>query len=86
MTAQLDDVVARIDPVKNRVVATIKVGREPLSVAVGGGAVWVANTIDRTVTRIDPVTNLPTKTIRLGSSPEAITAGDGSVWVATDGN
>ena len=84
VTAQLDDVVARIDPVKNRIVATVKVGREPLSVAVGEGAVWVANTIDRTVTRIDPVTDLPVKTIRLGSSPEAITAGDGSVWVATD--
>ncbi len=54
VTGQLDDRVARIDPATNLIVKTIKVGREPLGVAVGDGAVWVADTIDRTVSRDRP--------------------------------
>ena len=52
--------------------------------AVGDGAVWVANAVDRTVSRIDPATNRVTRTIAIGRSPTAITVGDGSVWVAAD--
>jgi YVTN family beta-propeller protein len=37
-----DGTLSRIDPSTNRVVATIHVGGQPESVAVGGGAVWVA--------------------------------------------
>ena len=36
---------------------TIGVGRGPTAVAVGAGAVWVANTADGTISRIDPATN-----------------------------
>jgi YVTN family beta-propeller protein len=84
VTAQLGDVVARIDPGTNRTTATIKVGREPLAVAVGERAVWVANTIDSTVSRIDPATDRVTATIPLGANPTALAVHGSSVWVVGD--
>ena len=37
----LDRTVSRIDPETNEVVETIPLGREPLHLAAGEGAVWV---------------------------------------------
>ena len=54
MTNTDDDTVSRIDPESGQVVDTIEVGDEPEGIAVGGGAVWVANAAGGTVTRIDP--------------------------------
>jgi YVTN family beta-propeller protein len=82
VTGQLDDEVLRIDPRTAKVVTTIPVGRAPWGLAVGGGGVWVANTVDGTISRIDPVTNRVVATIRLGASPTAVAVGEGSVWVA----
>jgi len=84
VTAQLDDLVARIDPATGKVVRTIKVGREPLGLALSEGAVWVANALDGTITRIDPAKSRVTATIRLGATPRAITADGAAVWVAID--
>ncbi len=82
MTAQLGDRVVRIDPRTRKIVATIVVGRAPWGVAVGEGAVWVANTIDGTVSRVDPSTNRVVATIRVGADPKEIAVGEGSVWLA----
>jgi YVTN family beta-propeller protein len=73
--------LSRIDPKTNAVVATIPVGRYSIAVAVGGGAVWVANRDSGTLSRIDPRTNSLVKTIRVGGHPQGITFGDGAVWV-----
>ena len=55
VTSRAANTVTRIDPDSGRVVGRpIPVGTEPLGVAVGAGAVWVANFGDDTVTRIDP--------------------------------
>jgi serine/threonine-protein kinase len=63
------------------------VGDSPTGVAVGEGAVWVANTGDETVTRIDPRTGRREgRPIRVGEDPRAITAGGGAVWVANFGD
>ncbi len=49
--------VLRYDTVGNRQVgAPIRVGREPLDIAVSGGTVWVPSMKDRTLTRIDAAT------------------------------
>ncbi len=61
---------------------TIKVGRNPDTVAIGGGSAWIANSDDRTVSRIDPATDKVTATIGVGESPEGVAVSQGSVWVA----
>jgi YVTN family beta-propeller protein len=49
-------------------------------VAVGAGAVWVANAGDGTGSRIDPETR-EVETIEVGSRPAGIVVADGLVWV-----
>jgi YVTN family beta-propeller protein len=75
--------VAIIDPKTNKVVADVKVGTRPGAVAVGEGAVWVANLDDSTLSRINPKTREMERTIPMqGVSPSDIAAGEGGVWVA----
>ena len=63
------------------------VGDSPTGVAVGEGAVWVANTGDATVTRIELGTGRREgRPIRVGEDPRAIAAGGGAVWVANYGD
>ena len=74
--------VSRINPERRRVVARIVVGNEPRALAVGEGAVWVANAWwDGTVSRID-LANAETAKIPVGPGAVAIAAGAGAVWVA----
>ena len=51
-----------------------------MSVAVGEGAVWVANELSATVSRIDPEKNEVVETIPLGNRPPD-RRGHGRVWV-----
>jgi DNA-binding beta-propeller fold protein YncE len=77
------DTMTHIDPMSGRTVATIRVGRAPLDVAVTQGAVWVTNSGGDSVTRIDPQTNrLVGRPIRTGASPQSLAVGGGSLWVA----
>jgi YVTN family beta-propeller protein len=78
-----DTRVLRIDPVSNRVVASIPVPDGSDRLAVGAGAVWVANRSDNSVSRIDPAGNRVAATIGVGREPLGITVAAGSVWVAS---
>jgi YVTN family beta-propeller protein len=77
----------RLDPGFRSVRRTVSVAPEaslfPSSsaVAVGQGAVWVANG-NAEVVRVDPETNEAVATIEVGNDPSAIATGDGAVWVA----
>jgi YVTN family beta-propeller protein len=73
--------VSRVDPEASSS-ATIRVGDMPSAVAVGEGAVWVANAGDGTVSRIEPRTGEVTRTIKVGGRPEGLAVGAGAVWVA----
>lgn len=77
-----DETVTRFDPATFRQgpVARIPVGRQPVAIAYGEGALWTANA-DHTVTRIDPASHA-TATIGVGVTPAGIAAGEGAVWVA----
>jgi YVTN family beta-propeller protein len=56
----------------------------PADIAVGEGAVWVANPRHATVSRIDPATRKVT-TIKVGQTPSGVAVGEGAVWVANNG-
>jgi hypothetical protein len=85
-------VVTRIDPVRNRVSTTIRVGSNPTRIAVGATAVWVADQRPSagapvggdSLSRIDPATDTVVATMAVdhGSSPILFIAG--AVWVAND--
>lgn len=79
------DAVSRIDPESGETVATIKVERGPLSLAVTPGVIWVVNfgMSGDAVTQIDTKTNqIIGEPIHTGRAPISMTTGDGSVWVA----
>ena len=75
-----DDSVTRIDPDTASTIS-IRVGDEPAALAVGAGAVWVANSGDGTVSRIDTATNEVVRTIDVGSAPAGIAVAGTFVWV-----
>jgi YVTN family beta-propeller protein len=69
------------------VTGAFPVGDSPTGVAVGEGAVWVANTGDETVTRLDARTGEPEgRPIPVGEDPRAVGVGGGAVWVANSGD
>jgi YVTN family beta-propeller protein len=74
--------VAIIDPESSRVVGSVSnVGGRPAAIAVGEGAVWVANYDERTLARIDPPTRDVQRT-SLELTPTGVAVATGSVWVA----
>ena len=74
--------VAIIDPASNDVVDVVSnVGGRPGSIAVGQGAVWVANEDEQSLARIDPTTLLVQRT-PLELTPTGVAVGAGAVWVA----
>jgi YVTN family beta-propeller protein len=76
------DSVAVINPASNRVVEALQVGGQPGAIAVGAGAVWVANEADRTLTRLEPATRAVERRIALEGTPTGVAAGPTGVWVA----
>jgi YVTN family beta-propeller protein len=57
---------------------TIPVGKGPVDLVAGEGAVWVANGLDGTVSRIDPTTYEVVATIRVSKGLRHIAAGEAS--------
>ena len=61
----------------------MRVGDDPRALAVGHGAVWVANHGDNTVTRIDARTGrIAGAPVPVGAGPLGVAAGADAVWVA----
>ncbi len=81
--ASLVDYVVRVDTSTGRVGEPIRVGKDPVSVAISEGSAWVANNGENTVSRLDPVTGKVTATIEVGGGPFVVVAGGGAVWVGS---
>ncbi len=64
------------------IVAAVPVGTNPVGLAAGGGALWVANRSDASVWRIDPRARTVGQKFEVGGAPEALTATADNVWVA----
>jgi len=71
-----------INPATGAAEPGMKVGRQPIAVAVGAGSVWVANAgVQGFVSAVSPSSGA-VKTIKLPDPPVGIAVGDGLVWVA----
>jgi YVTN family beta-propeller protein len=78
-----DGTVARIDPVTNRVTATIDVGGSLASIVVSQSSVWVAD-LEGAVHQLDAGNpSAPPRRIMIASAAQAVTLVEGQVWVAT---
>jgi len=77
---EADSAASNLDPSPGR---QIHLGGSPAAVAVGEGAVWVANQTRAGVSRLDPATgHVVGEPIRVGAGPAAIAVGGGAVYVA----
>jgi YVTN family beta-propeller protein len=57
------------------------------SLAIGGGAVWIAERDDEVISRIDPATNSVQLSIPFGArEPDSMAFGAGALWVADAAN
>ena len=75
--------LTRIDPATDSVDATIPIGGQPAGIAVGDGAIWIADPGTRSVVRVDPKKNRVVTRIRVGARPRGIAVGGGFVWIST---
>jgi len=86
VTSQPDGTVTRLDPATGRRQGpAIDVGPQPTDIAVGAGAVWVANSgqMNGTVSRIDPESGEAGDPIEVARGQVfALAYGEGGVWVA----
>jgi streptogramin lyase len=71
-----------INPFTAKVVSRTVVGTDPVAVAVGFGAVWVANAGNGSITRVG-LSDGKVEAIGLDYQPDRIAAGAGAVWVAS---
>jgi DNA-binding SARP family transcriptional activator/DNA-binding beta-propeller fold protein YncE/ABC-type branched-subunit amino acid transport system substrate-binding protein len=77
------DSLAMIDPRAGSLVAELPVGSGPDAVALGDGAVWVADAGDRTLARVDPQSRQVLDRIGLAHIPTQLTFGRSALWVAS---
>jgi len=95
----LENSVSKIDPDSNKVVATFRLDERPQALAVGDGAIWVAdsrstsiNSVEAVIDQIDPRSGslvrkvqLPGEFIGPGPGTWAMAAGGGSLWAGGQG-
>ena len=74
-----------IDTTSNGLVGQVPLGVRSGQVAVGEGAVWVANAEQGAVSRVDPAARRVVQRIPVGREPAGVVAGGGAVWVANSG-
>lgn len=74
-----------IDPGRNEIIGSTRLGDQPAGIAVSESGIWITNAGSNTVLRLDPETHAVVDTIDVGLSPAGIAVGNGSIWVADSG-
>jgi YVTN family beta-propeller protein len=77
------DSVAVIDAGSGRITSSVAVGRRPTGLAVSGGDVWVANSIDRTISRVT-ADGSRDNIGPLGVSPSNVVASPNLIWIGNE--
>lgn len=80
--SQETNVVARVDPASLRVLATVKVRRNPLGSAVVGGQLWVPCIDSNVVVVIDVKSARVVRTIPAGPGPILVLPFGGHAWIS----
>ncbi|MDB5726330.1 MAG: hypothetical protein JWQ16_3084 [Novosphingobium sp.] len=79
-------VIARVDPVTNRVTASISVDPDTFYLAFAFGSLWAVSDSHQSIQRIDPATNAVVKRTALGLQSSFLAAGDDAIWVVEQGD
>jgi class 3 adenylate cyclase/DNA-binding beta-propeller fold protein YncE len=74
----------QIDAATGTVIGGQPIGCCPGAIAIGGGYVWVTNSVDGTVERISEVTGDVAPPIAVGKGVDGIAVGQGGLWVTID--
>ena len=72
--------VSQVDPASLAVVHTFPAGRDPLSIGVAGGRVYVGDGSAQTLRTVFP--SPASKVLGIGTTPRSVLPVGGSVWVA----
>ena len=72
--------VARIDPSTNKVVARIRVARNPYGIAARSRSLWVASLGAGTISSLEASSGRVVKTIRVGGDPVGVALTSGGIW------
>jgi YVTN family beta-propeller protein len=75
-----DGTVSRINVETNEVSQTLDVGSGPAGIAIGDGALWVADTIGAELLRVDPASG-ETEAVALAGQPSGVAFTPNGVWV-----
>jgi DNA-binding SARP family transcriptional activator/DNA-binding beta-propeller fold protein YncE len=75
--------LVKIDPDTGEVLDVIRVGRQPVAVAVVGRYVWVSNNEDETVMRVDPETGRTDPIGGVRPPLDLVADGTSHVWIST---
>ena len=79
--------LARIDPGVNRLAGTpVRLGRRLADIAVGAGAVWVADPGSDVVIRVDARSGTARERFPVGRDPGLVAVGGSNVWIANLGD
>lgn len=76
--------LTKIEPLSGKAVARFAVGAGT-GLAVGEGAVWVADNLHDAISKLDPETGEVLATIELASAPDVIAFLDGKLWAVDSG-
>jgi DNA-binding SARP family transcriptional activator/streptogramin lyase len=78
-----DNALTRVDPASGRAIARITDVIAPDAIAVGAGAVWVAQRVRAALLRVDTATNRIVRSIPLGATATALATEGDAVWALT---